>query len=565
MAYPGEHPVFDGQNTTDYNVGPTASSYLVFDGLEMKNAASENILFWGGNNRTINNCIIHNAQLNCVQFHNGAHDDVIQNCTIYDWNLHGFAVPSTEWSENYAIHCIQYGTNYSQHITIHNNEMYMATTPPSVTAVASRWSAIMIENAHANVTGNRIHDIQDCGICVWRPVPNQAFHIDDNVIWNMQGYGIAMDINGYATASLEVCRNILHDVATGNPSRLDINAMRFRGANSGALCANNLIYNVPNGHNGLRLDSGDNNSHCVNVQLIQNTVAGGDAAFSIVQTSTGIQLISNIAKGNAADLDISGDSTVTQSHNLLGGTADPQFANPAAGDYHLKVTSPAIDSAEYRTEAPTDLEGHAAYDVASVTNTGSGTITYRDRGAYEFVQDGQAPGAVTALAVTSADSDAVSLGWTAPGDDGAVGIASQYDIRYSTSPINTGNWAAATQAVGEPAPAAAGTAQSFIVTGLAHSATYYFAIEASDEAGNWSGLSNSPGATTQPTQVVLPAVPDSSPVAILTASWDTTSGWGNCEAGGRPADDVPGRPSYVRPRRHRRGAANLQSQTGPVG
>ena len=69
-AYPGEKPVIDGQGTTQYNIGPTASSYLVFDGLELKNVAGENILFWGGNNRTIRNCVIHDAQLNCVQFHN---------------------------------------------------------------------------------------------------------------------------------------------------------------------------------------------------------------------------------------------------------------------------------------------------------------------------------------------------------------------------------------------------------------------------------------------------------------------------------------------------------------
>ena len=158
---------------------------------------------------------------------------MIENCKIYDWNLKGFAVDPTVWSENYAVHCIQYQTNYTQNITIRNNEMYMTMPMPSVMAVASRWAGVMVENAHANLTGNRIHDAQDCGICVWRPVPNKQFAIDDNVIWNMQGYGIAMDINGYATASLEVCRNVLYNVSNGDPNRLDINAMRFRGASSG--------------------------------------------------------------------------------------------------------------------------------------------------------------------------------------------------------------------------------------------------------------------------------------------------------------------------------------------
>ena len=44
------------------------------------------------------------------------------------------------------------------------------------------------------------------------------------------------------------------------------------------------------------------------------------------------------------------------------------------------------------------------------------------------------------------DPDCITLTWTAPGDDGTTGTATTYDIRYSTSAINEGNWAAATQA-----------------------------------------------------------------------------------------------------------------------
>ena len=37
------------------------------------------------------------------------------------------------------------------------------------------------------------------------------------------------------------------------------------------------------------------------------------------------------------------------------------------------------------------------------------------------------------------------LAWTAPADVGSAGLAG-YDVRYSTSPIDAGNWASATQA-----------------------------------------------------------------------------------------------------------------------
>ena len=46
------------------------------------------------------------------------------------------------------------------------------------------------------------------------------------------------------------------------------------------------------------------------------------------------------------------------------------------------------------------------------------------------------------------------------GDDGSTGTATTYDLRYSTSPITAGNFASATQVTGEPAPKAAGQAES---------------------------------------------------------------------------------------------------------
>jgi hypothetical protein len=113
------------------------------------------------------------------------------------------------------------------------------------------------------------------------------------------------------------------------------------------------------------------------------------------------------------------------------------------------------------------------------------------------------PVAVADLSVDASGSTTLTLGWTAPGDDGGSGTAAQYDIRYSTAPINAGNWGSATQATGEPSPQLAGSAESFVVTGLSASTTYYFALMTADEVPNWSGLSNvASGATS--TEVIPP-------------------------------------------------------------
>ncbi len=96
--------------------------------------------------------------------------------------------------------------------------------------------------------------------------------------------------------------------------------------------------------------------------------------------------------------------------------------------------------------------------------------------------------ATTARAVSTPTS--VTLTWTAPGDDSLSGTATQYDVRYATAPITGANFAAAQSATGAPVPLAAGTTQSMLVSGLTPGTTYWFALKTTDEASNWSGVSN---------------------------------------------------------------------------
>jgi hypothetical protein len=94
------------------------------------------------------------------------------------------------------------------------------------------------------------------------------------------------------------------------------------------------------------------------------------------------------------------------------------------------------------------------------------------------------------LAHAQAPTDSVALAWTAPGDDGSVGTATSYELRFWTSPIDNTNWDQAWSVPGTPPPQAAGTRQRVVVRGLTNGTTYYFAMKTQDDAGNWSGLSN---------------------------------------------------------------------------
>lgn len=145
-----------------------------------------------------------------------------------------------------------------------------------------------------------------------------------------------------------------------------------------------------------------------------------------------------------------------------------------------------------------------------------------------------APAATTTLLASNPSGTTIDLDWTAPGDDGSLGTATTYDIRYSTSIITEGNWASATQATGEPTPSVAGTAESFTVTGLDAATTYYFAIKTIDDASNESDISNVPSELTTggaPVNIFVETFPNSdtawdgsADTAQDMANWSTIQG-----------------------------------------
>jgi hypothetical protein len=90
---------------------------------------------------------------------------------------------------------------------------------------------------------------------------------------------------------------------------------------------------------------------------------------------------------------------------------------------------------------------------------------------------------------------AITLAWTAPGDDGTAGRASRYDLRYSRNAITgtdtTGWWYAATTAnMTGRVPATSGTTESVSISGLTPGVRYYAILRAADEVPNWSRFSN---------------------------------------------------------------------------
>ncbi|UWZ79944.1 CxxxxCH/CxxCH domain-containing protein [Geoalkalibacter halelectricus] len=120
---------------------------------------------------------------------------------------------------------------------------------------------------------------------------------------------------------------------------------------------------------------------------------------------------------------------------------------------------------------------------------------------WTWYEDAIAPGKITDLSATIGDRTGTALlSWTAPGnDDGTGPMAYQYQVRYSTSPINgEAAWNDAEIAGGPPSVLSPGWTQNMRVYGLEPGENYHFAVKTADESFNWSEVSNAVSSQASP-------------------------------------------------------------------
>lgn len=133
------------------------------------------------------------------------------------------------------------------------------------------------------------------------------------------------------------------------------------------------------------------------------------------------------------------------------------------------------------------------------------------------IGDTEPPGAVNDLSGAALTPTRIVLSWTAPGDDGFVGVPASVVVKRHSSQINNESaWSAATTVatLTGGSLSSGGEQQTYDVSsGLSASTTYWFAVRGTDEVPNTGSISNSISVTT-------PASPDVTapdPVASLSA------------------------------------------------
>lgn len=213
-----------------------------------------------------------------------------------------------------------------------------------------------------------------------------------------------------------------------------------------------------------------------------------------------------------------------------------------------QTSEPAVSSAEYGFTTSYGLQSpwsaafgtaHAAgisglapgntYHYRVVVRDSSGNLARSQDFSFRTAATARAdlapPPPVADLAIEDVQQTSLVLRWTAPED--VSGVRS-FDIRYAAAPLTVQNFSAAARVQTTAVPATLGARQSqYISIGLTPGATYYFALMATDGAGNVSPLSNVPAATMQSAPATVSVIPSVQPgtlsVPIRAADGSITS------------------------------------------
>jgi|GEM_PF-1766610 len=141
------------------------------------------------------------------------------------------------------------------------------------------------------------------------------------------------------------------------------------------------------------------------------------------------------------------------------------------------------------------------------------------------------PATVTDLGVLATTENSVILGWTEVGDDGMAGTAWEYEVRFSTSPIDESNWDQAIHVCCARSPRAPGETETFKARGIAIGRTFYAALQVCDDVGACSGLSNVVSVhlvdTIAPFPVIDLRVTTGRDPSVVVATWTAVSNDGD--------------------------------------
>jgi parallel beta-helix repeat protein len=252
----------------------------------------------------------------------------------------------------------------------HNDVSYNASRYTNPSGIYDRLAPGIDVRGSANIISSNIsHDNDDSGIQIV-----QGAHLNvvtNNVLYHNKDYP-----NPKAgDHGIDVLGAPDNTIASNTVDSNMTAGINVEGASTGTTLANNISVN-----NGLPASPRTKGDIRVTSSAIPGTLIDYDEIYMTKTTGTIITWDSatfkSLAALHAPYPDVEAD----------GLQANPNWASPESGDFHLTENSPAIDSANSSVpgQLTHDQEGTPRRDDPNVVNTGAGVRTYDDRGAYEF-------------------------------------------------------------------------------------------------------------------------------------------------------------------------------------
>ncbi len=169
----------------------------------------------------------------------------------------------------------------------------------------------------------------------------------------------------------------------------------------------------------------------------------------------------------------------------------------------------------------TTVDGVASFSGISVARDAVGYVLKASAdglltgSSAPFTITDDVPPASPVLEEQATTATTVTVAWRTVGDDGMLGEASRYELRYSTAPIVTdSDFERATVVKQVTVPRPANLPDSAKISGLTPNTTYYVALEVKDNAGN----------TVRVTRPVSTPYPTASQLALLDQPSNKTAG-----------------------------------------
>jgi parallel beta-helix repeat protein len=385
-AAPGVMVAGNGKASGGNAFRVSSKNYIIINGFTITGTADRGIYVSGSNNITLsNNHVSYSGKPVSGSIRQGIYLTSTSNSTI--------SGNTTDYNSSHGIYLTggSYNNLVSNNLTFGNAQGYVRDA-----------SGIRLDGS--GTTNNTIlHNIsygnEDSGITNYTGAYGN-FEIG-NLLFGNGDHGID-DLNSPNNT-------IIGNTVQGNVTA----GINFEGTSSpgsgGATVINNIMVD-----NGLRQQVGGGISagQPGNLRFDSTSLVSNTLDYNIFYLNSGTALIqwnginySTLAAFQAA----------APGKEIYGLQANPLFSAPApvaqrpavapfnitvnVGNYHLKVGSPAMDSANSNapSEALLDLDGNARFDNPATTNTGTGVRTYDDRGVYEFQPVGGASTATATL------------------------------------------------------------------------------------------------------------------------------------------------------------------------